>query len=75
MAGGLLLMIGASIGSFIAGLVVFYGLLKYKVTMPRRQADHLLLELPVFGQIRTRCRIKYAGLYLDEWEEFNSKVA
>jgi hypothetical protein len=60
---------------FGTGLMAFYLLLKYKVVVPTHQADYLILELPCFGQIQTRFRLRYTGLFLEAWTDCNEKVA
>jgi hypothetical protein len=75
MHDGLLFMFVVGALCFGAGIATFYLLLKYKVTVPTRQADYLILELPGLGQIKTRCRLRYTGLFLDVWDECNEKVA
>jgi hypothetical protein len=60
---------------FGTGLMTFYLLLKYKAVVPTRQAAHLILELPCLGRIQTRFRLRYTGLFLDDWEECHEKVA
>jgi hypothetical protein len=72
---GLLITCGAGIGGFIIGMVALLLLLKYRVALPNRHEDYLVLELPLFGRIRTTCQIRYAGIFVAEWEEFSAKVA
>ena len=52
MDDGLRLISGIGMAGFILGMVTFYLLLKYRVTIPTRQADHLILELPFLGRIQ-----------------------
>jgi hypothetical protein len=75
MDDGLRLISGIGMAGFILGMVTFYLLLKYRVTIPTRQADPLILELPFLGRIRTRFRLRYSGLFVDVWQEFDEKLA
>jgi hypothetical protein len=71
----LLLMSSIGMAGFSLGIVTLYLLLKYSVTVPTRQADYLILELPFLGRLRTRFRLRYSGLFLDTWQEFDEKLA
>jgi hypothetical protein len=71
----LLIMSGIGMAGFSLGIVTFYLLLKYSVTVPTRQADYLILELPFLGRLRTRFRHRYTGIFVDVWQEFDEKLA
>lgn len=64
----------AALGGLLAGLVLCYWLLKTRVEMVRKRGAFLVLKLPLKGEIRTKCRIRYSGLFIDEWEEFKKNL-
>ncbi len=74
MTDELLITVGIGVGGFVIGVLWCYVLLKYRVAVPYRQADHLVLELPLLGRIQTTCRIRHAGIFLEEWEALGDKV-
>lgn len=63
-----------TLGGFLAGFVICYWLLKTRVEMVREKGSFLVLKLPVMGEIRTKCRLSYSGLFIDEWGEFKEKL-
>jgi hypothetical protein len=71
----LLMMSSIGIVGFGLGMMTLYLLLKYKVSVPTRQADYLTLELPLFGRISTHFRVRYTGVFVDVWQELDEKVA
>ena len=68
------ILFSTALGGFLVGLVTCYWLLKTRVEIVRETGSFLILELPVMGEIRTKCRIRYSGLFIDEWEEFKEKL-
>jgi hypothetical protein len=68
-------MSGIGMIGFSLGLVTCYLLLKFRVAVPTRQADYLILDLPLLGRIRTHFRLRYTGLFLDDWQEYDEKLA
>ena len=68
-----LLMMGAALAGFVVGASTFYFAVKYKAEISREAADFLILKIPILEEIRTNIRMKRAGLFIDEWEEFEKK--
>lgn len=59
---------------FALALVVCYLTLKYRVEVSRDNGHFLVLKLPFLGKIGTRFRVKYPGIFLDEWEDLEEKL-
>jgi hypothetical protein len=74
MVQGLFIALGWALIGFLAGLLTLYFLIKYKVEIVRGIGDRLVLELPIIGRIKTRFRVKYSGMFVDEWSQLRDKI-
>ncbi len=68
-----LITLGQIVGGFVLGIMGFYLLLKNRVEVAKEKGDHLVLRFPILGEIRTKLRTKYPGIFIDDWEDFRQK--
>ena len=69
-----LVVLGQILGSLLLGVLALYFLLKYKVEVVREKGDFLILRIPFLGNIRTNFRIRYSGIFVEEWEELKNRI-
>ena len=68
-----LLIVGAVLAGFLLGVSTFHFTVKYRAEIANEGGNFLTLRIPILEEIRTNIRVKHAGLFLDEWEEFEKK--
>jgi len=73
MSDPLVLTVGAVLAGFFLGILSFCLTLKYRAQISKEGGDFLTLEIPIVGELRTNMRVKHAGLFLDEWKEFEKR--
>ncbi len=68
-----LLLILSAGAAFLGGIASFYFLLKYRVVIDNSH-EKLMVELPVFGKIRTNWSCQHDGLFVEEVKKTLDKI-
>ena len=69
-----LITMGEVVAAFCLGGAVLYLLVKYGAQVIREKTEYLILKLPCLGRVRTRFRLRRKGIFVDELEEFHSRL-
>lgn len=74
MSHTVLITIGEVVAAFCVGFAVLYLLVKFQAQVIREKTEYLILKLPCLGRMRTRFRLRHKGIFVDELEEFRSRL-
>ncbi len=61
------------IAGIITAIISIKYIIKYKAKTIDDKGNYLVLTIPLLGHIQTQQRIKYSGIFLDDWDEFKRK--